>query len=380
MIWDGLVHGWLGATLSFILAVVLTPLMGRVFEQIGIYDAPESQRKVHNGHVPLSGGMSVFLALVLVVLIEITPSKDYFLAHPMLFIGGTVMLGLGLWDDFKELSALTRLLVQLLVASLVVFWEGLSIVHLGMPFGEARGFVGTSFFGAPLTILALVLMVNAVNMLDGLDGLLSGIMVIGFSGLLYLGVSDGMVIFLVHAHVLLVASLLGFLVWNYRGFGQTQAKYFLGDSGSNFLGFMLAYMAINTAMDPHSDPRTLVPPITVAWVVALPAAELLTMVIKRLMRGVHPMQADRTHLHHLLLRGGLSKFQAVLMIHGLMLGLVVWGAMMWCLEVSQGIQFIQLTAFFVAYGLISYNAHKIGRFMSGGGADSSDPTHHPPRF
>ena len=372
MIWDGLAHGWLGALLAFMIAVVLTPLMGHLLHGMGLYDAPEEERKLHRGEVPLSGGLAIFLALVSVVLIEYTPTKAYFLAHPMLFIGGGLIFLLGLFDDFLELSARTRLIVQFVVAALVVFWEGLSIAHLGMPLGEARGYVGTWIFGAPMSVLAIVLMINAVNMLDGLDGLLAGLMVIAFSGLLYLGVADGMDIFLIHSITLLIFALLGFLVWNYRGFGKTQAGYFLGDSGSMFLGFMLAYMAINTAMDPHSSPQMLVPPITVAWVVALPAAELLTMFVKRLIRGAHPMNADRTHLHHLLLRGGFSKFQAVLFIHSMMLVLVVWGAALWRLGVSESVQFVQLGVFFVGYGFTSYHADKIARLLRSADTQRSD--------
>ena len=372
MIWDGLAHGWLGATLAIVISVVLTPLCGRWLGGMGLYDASEEARKVHQGKVPLSGGLSVFFALVLVILIEYTPSKAYFLAHPMLFIGGSLIFLLGLWDDFAELGAKTRLIAQFVIAGLVVYWEGLSIAHLGMPLGVDRGYVGTWVLGEPMSVLAIVLMINAVNMLDGLDGLLAGLMVIAFSGLLYLGLTDGMDLFLIHSIVLLICALLGFLVWNYRGFGNTQAGYFLGDSGSMFLGFMLAYFAINTAMDPHSSPQMLVPPITVAWVVALPAAELLTMFVKRLIRGAHPMNADRTHLHHLLLRGGFSKFQAVLFIHSMMLVLVVWGAALWRLGVSESVQFVQLGVFFVGYGFISYYADKIARLLRSADTKRSD--------
>lgn len=129
------------------------------------------------------------------------------------------------------------------------------------------------------------------------------------------GLIDGMDTFIALALLALIGALLGFLAWNYRGFDARQAKFFLGDSGSMTLGFLVAYLAINTAMNPHAGNRALVPPITVAWIVALPAAEMLAMIFKRLVRGTNPMAPDQTHLHHLLMRGGFSPWQTGTLMH-----------------------------------------------------------------
>jgi len=280
---------------------------------------------------------------------------------------------MGFADDRWDLSAPIRLLVQLLVAIGVVYWEGLVIRHLGMPFGEGVGLVGLGALAEPLTVLAIVAMINAVNMLDGLDGLLGGVLLIAFGCLWYLGITDGMEVVIATTLVLLSWALLGFLVWNYRGFNGRQARFFLGDFGSATLGYLLAYLAIQTAMDPHLELSTLVPPIAVAWVVALPAAELIAMVFKRLVRRDNPMVADQTHLHHLLMRGGFSAWQTVALIHGLMLSLALVGIVCWRLGVPEWVQYLMLTGFFVAYVFLSYFARDVAHFLRGQPSQARHP-------
>lgn len=354
--------GWL-LGLAFVLAVVFVPLLGHVYQRLGINDEPSS-RKPHDGVIPLSGGTAVLLAAVVSAGVIFGFNLDYLADHPMLFWGTLVLLITGLIDDRVELRASIRLVIQLLVAVAVVYWEGLVIRHVGTPFGDSSATLGLNVFAEPLTVLAIVMMINAVNMLDGLDGLLGGVVVLVFGSLLYVGLIDGMDTFIALALLALIGALLGFLAWNYRGFDARQAKFFLGDSGSMTLGFLVAYLAINTAMNPHAGNRALVPPITVAWIVALPAAEMLAMIFKRLVRGTNPMAPDQTHLHHLLMRGGFSPWQSVTLIHALLASLALIGIVCWLVGVPQWLQYLMLIGFFVGYAFLSLYARRVAHFLA----------------
>ena len=355
-----LAQGALAFGLAFAFACLLVPLIGRVYQSIGLVDEPD-RRKPHQGTIPLSGGSAVLAAALASGLVLFGFNLNYFDSHPMLLWGTAVLLITGLLDDYYELRASIRLIIQLLVATGVVYWEGLVIRHIGLPFGTSAGTLGLNVFAEPLTILAIVMMINAINMLDGLDGLLGGVVLLIFGSLLYVGLLDGMDTFNALALLTLMGGVLGFLVWNYRGFDARQAKFFLGDSGSMTLGFLVAYLAINTAMDPHATASALVPPITVAWIVALPAAEMVTMIYKRMIRGKNPMAPDQTHLHHLLMRGGFSPWQSVTLVHSLQAGLALVGIVCWLLGVPQWSQYLMLAGFFVGYAALSLRARDVAR-------------------
>lgn len=207
------------------------------------------------------------------------------------------------------------------------------------------------FFAIPFTILALTFMVNAVNMMDGMDGLSGGVAFLALIGLLLIAVSEGG--FPLASTILLFASALAaFLLFNLRFPWRSGAIVFLGDSGSMVLGFVLAWFAISLAGEPSGG----VAPITVAWVLIIPAADSLAVIFRRIRRGRSPLAPDRTHLHHILLRAGFSVRQAWLVI---MVNQFAWVAVaVGChlADCSQPRQFVMVTLVILGYITFSLNA------------------------
>lgn len=272
------------------IAIFLLDHPAKVF---GLIDRP-CHRKRHFGTVPLTGGIGIGLGIMVsAALVPVDWSFYWSLA-----VGMLVLLVLGGLDDRYQLRARPRLLVQIAVATIIVF-AGVQVGWLGDPLGT--GSVGLGVTAIPFTVLAVAFLINAVNMMDGMDGLCGGVTFLALVGLFLIAVSVGEVL-LASAILIIASALAAFLLFNVRFPWRSRAIVFLGDSGSMMLGFALAWFAVSLAGDPSGS----VAPITVAWLLIIPAADSLAVMLRRCLRGRNPMAADRTHLHHILLRSGFS--------------------------------------------------------------------------
>jgi len=226
-------------------------------------------------------------------------------------LGALVLLGAGIYDDIKDLRPWQKFFWQVLAAGLVVAF-GLSIDYIRLPFGYhlqldtlsvPLSLFGYGFqfvvWGDLLTIFWIVLMINTLNFLDGLDGLASGVAFIAGIALFFLSFSLGQ-----FAAALLCAiyagAVLGFIPWNFN-----PAKIFMGDSGSMFLGFMLACLAIISGGKVA----------TAFLILGLPLLDVIWVVVRRIATGQSPFRADKLHLHHRLLAAGLTQRQTVFMLY-----------------------------------------------------------------
>lgn len=266
----------LGAmTLAALLSLVLTPLDFRAAQSLGAIDLPKDNRRMHTRPIPRLGGLSVFFSfLVLTVIYDFKIASDLF----FLWSGAILIVLVGVLDDRLSLPPALKLAAQCVAA--YVSTMGGALLRL-LPFGKET--VSLGLFSLPLTILFLVTLINAHNFIDGLDGLCAGVS-FGESialGCLCLGTSSEYAA----AAFLLGGACLGFLPYNLGG-----ARLFLGDTGSTFLGFTLAAIAV----------RTVDRPVTLLLLFALPLADLCFAVIRRLLSGKNPLLPDRSHLHHLL--------------------------------------------------------------------------------
>lgn len=331
------------AVVAFLATVGAIYLLDRPARIFGLIDHP-CRRKRHIGVVPLTGGIAIGLGLVAsAALVPV----DWFV-YWSLAAGMLVLLVLGTLDDRHPLRARLRLLVQLAVASMIVL-AGVRVGWLGDPFGT--GPVGLGIFAIPLTILAVAFMVNAVNMMDGMDGLCGGVVFLALIGLFLIALGAGSLP-LASAILVLASALAAFLLFNVRFPGRSRAIVFLGDSGSMMIGFALAWFAVALAGDPSGS----VAPITVAWLLIIPAADSLAVIVRRTLRGRSPMAPDRTHLHHILLRAGFSVRQAWLVVMLNQLALV--GVAVGChlAACSQPWQFVLAIMVFLGYITFSMNA------------------------
>lgn len=282
--------------ISTFIALGLTPVLMRYAVVIGVMDEP-NERKVHSNSTPRIGGVAMVLATIVPLLIWLPfETRNIAICSAIM-----VIFLFGFWDDRKGLSYKQKFVGQVLAALIVVVGGGLYIREL--PFGES---VSLSVpFLYVLTLFFLVGITNAMNMTDGLDGLAGGTTLLSFGLIAVLSIqSDAPNVLLITVAV--VGGVLGFLRFN-----SHPAVVFMGDTGSQFLGFILGLEAI--MLTQYADP-TLSKSLPLL-VLGLPLFDTLIVMLLRIKQGRSPFHADRNHIHHRLLGLGLNHFQAVVALY-----------------------------------------------------------------
>ena len=282
---------------SFVLAFAITKLLKPLACWAELVDKPGGRKK-HQGVIPLVGGISIYLSISLTTFM--------FLDQPifirLFLMAGGLIVFMGMVDDRYDISARFRLMGQLLVCGIFVY--GLD-VHIGS-FGNLFGFgnLNPGWLGYPLAVLSLMGVINAFNMLDGMDGLVGSSTMVCFCGLVYLFGQNGneTLQLLSTAFVGAIAAFLIFNIWG-KPNGKKLKKVFMGDAGSMFLGLSVGVLAIAGSQQPVNAFE----PIIALWLVLLPMTDMFTIMYRRIKRGKSPMAPDRTHIHHILLRAGFGK-------------------------------------------------------------------------
>ena len=311
--------GYFLATL--LIALILTPIFRKTATQLSIFARP-NHRTVHLGVVPKLGGASIYMSFVFgILLVWLTQPARFAGSESLvtgLLVGSGILFVLGLFDDIMELSCHLKLGVEV-VAAFIVVYMGWQIESIVLP-GGTEIYLGV--IGYPLTILWIVGIANAVNLVDGLDGLAGGIALVAAFVTMSVAAVFGNPLAIIMS-IVLAGSLIGFLRYNIN-----PAKIFMGDSGSLSLGLTLACIAISGSSLKSNSVAMLVPIL----ILGIPITDTLLAIVRRVRRGIHPFHADREHIHHRLLRIGLSQA----------------GAAMFMVAIS-GI--LGLLAFLLAYGL-----------------------------
>jgi len=298
---------------AFVLTVIFTFIIKKIAERLRLFDWP-APRRIHPQPLPRLGGLAIFFSFVLTILFFATPWGGNFLAldkHLIGFLSGATLLVLVMFfDDLYGLSPWTKLFWQI-IATLIIIGVGIGIEFITNPLG---GIISLNQYQIPIdirgttyhitllvdlfTLVWVVGMINIVNFLDGLDGLAAGISAIAGIVLFFLSLAPGInqpaTALLA---ITLTASSLGFLIFNFY-----PAKIFMGDTGSHFLGFTIAILAI------FSGGKV----ATALLVLGFPILDGLWVVINRIIKRRSPFLADKTHLHHRLLELGLSQRKIVL--------------------------------------------------------------------
>ena len=305
--------------LSMLVALLLTPLVTKLAHARGWYDMPSGGRKIHSRPIPRVGGLAVvtaFFAPLVGLAIYNNRISNLLYADLDLFstlcLGATAIVMLGIYDDLRGADAKKKLIVQSLVA-LGMWWGGFRMELLGNPFGEAFELGALSL---PLTMLWIVGVINALNLIDGLDGLASGTAL--FASIVLFGVAfvdNGVLLCVLMAS--LGGALVGFLFYNFN-----PAKIFLGDSGSMFLGFILAAASLWTQVKAATAVALIIPVIALG----LPILDTTLSFARRLARGQSPFRADGEHVHHRLMALGLSHRNTVVTLYTLS-GIFALGAL-----------------------------------------------------
>lgn len=301
------------AAVAFILSMLcgtfLTPLVRRLAHRFGALDHARSSRKIHGHPVPRLGGIAIVVAfyvpLVALMLFHggvgllFLSEREHVIG---LFAGGLIIALLGLYDDLRGANAWKKFAVQFLVAGLL-FKLGFRFDVLANPFGEP---INLGWANLPFTLFWIVGVINAMNLIDGLDGLAGGVALVAVVITFLVSLQRGHPLMMLFSSAL-AGSILGFLFYNFN-----PASIFMGDTGSMFLGFVLA----TTAMQTNQKASTAVAVVIPCIALGLPIMDTLLAIGRRAIRGRPLFQADKEHIHHKLMARGLSHRQAVLVLYG----------------------------------------------------------------
>lgn len=345
---------WVPA-LSFCVAVLAILLLRPLAAAGGLLDRPDT-RKRHKGEVPLVGGIGIIIATWVGYLLFFRV-HGYYVA----LIGGITFLGIvGLVDDRVGIQPVGKLVLQLLAAIMMTSWGNVYLSSLGDLLGRRE--IELINWGIPLTVFAVVAVVNALNMVDGLDGLAGGLSFFVFAWYAYLAGEVGNLA-AQRLCVIVCGALLGFLLFNMRNPLRGRNTVFLGDSGSLALGFAIVWFAVELSQGQYNGGRH-VPPVVMLWVVGFILIDLLAVVVRRAVKGKNPLSADRTHVHHVLLRLGVGQDAIVWVIlaSNALLGLV--GVYAWKRGIPEQYLFIAFLLLTFMHLLAMRNAWKILRLTS----------------
>ena len=352
------------ATVAFVLAclvsALLTPVLRRFALKHRLFDDHVSTRRVHGRPIPRLGGLAIAVAFyvpLLALLLEPTSVGATFYASSRMAVtflaGGVAICALGLYDDIRGSGAGVKFLIQFGIAG-ALYYAGFRIDVLSLPF---VGTVTLGPLGLLVTMLWIVGVVNAMNLIDGLDGLAAGVGLFAVATTFALAATRGdaiMTLFMAS----LAGALLGFLFYNFN-----PASIFMGDTGSMFLGYVLAVGAVQTNQKSSTAVAILVPIVALG----VPIADTMLAMIRRIVRHRPIFSADRSHIHHKLLDLGLSQRQAVLILYAVS---ILLGGVALLLTVASSLQSAILLG---AMGVLAFaGVRKLGYGRLGDGAPSPE--------
>lgn len=340
----------LPALAALVISFLLTPSIREFSRRLELGDKSDGHRKVHHGVIPSLGGIAIYFAFTLAVFIAaIADPTFYQFIHDKFWtvlLGGTLVLITGLVDDLYELNFKQKFAMQLAAASVVIFLGGYRIDSITNPLTGSSVDLPPALAIA-ITYLWIVGICNAINLIDGLDGLAAGVTAV--AALVMLSISfvagDGFSMIL---YGTLAGSLIGFLRYNFN-----PASIFMGDTGALFIGFMMACFSVQC----HYGSSTAVMLIVPIIALGVPIFDTLLAPVRRLISGKHPFKPDRHHIHHRIMsRYNLSHRRTVLVIYGISIffGLVAFSMTATRSPLSAVIISAFVAVLFIGFGLLGY--------------------------
>jgi UDP-GlcNAc:undecaprenyl-phosphate GlcNAc-1-phosphate transferase len=300
----------LTAAVAFVAALaassILTPLIRAAATERGLLDEPD-ERKVHEVAIPRLGGVAIVGALyigvgaALLVALRVEPSLTVLSGDlPVILLGTALVAGVGIVDDLYSTRARTKLAAQVAIAVVAVAL-GLSVDRLDGPWGT----FALGAWAAPVTVAWIVAVVNAVNLIDGLDGLASGVALTAMGALFVIASSAGAT----PPYLIVLAACAGGVIGFLR-FNLPPASIIMGDSGAMLLGFVIAAVGVSVTQTPPIGAPPWVPPVAIG----LPLTDTVWAVLRRLAAGEPIFAPDKRHIHHQLLAAGLSQRAVMLLL------------------------------------------------------------------
>ncbi|PKB88853.1 undecaprenyl-phosphate alpha-N-acetylglucosaminyl 1-phosphate transferase [Ewingella americana] len=279
----------------------------KVARRVGLVDKPNA-RKHHDGHIPLVGGVSIYISIWVLFLLQ----PSWFPNFIVYIICSSMLLIVGVLDDRFDLPVRPRLLLQVIVA-IIMMYSGLYLATLGNIFFGYE--IRLGFIGYFITILAVISAINAFNMVDGIDGLLGALSCVSFASL--------GVVFYLHGRVelaqwciCLMIACIPYILLNLGVPWGRKFKVFMGDAGSTLIGFTMIWLLVIATQGPNA----VINPVTALWLISVPLMDMVRVMISRMRRGDSPFKPDREHLHHILLKCGFKHSTALMIVLAISIG------------------------------------------------------------
>lgn len=294
------------ALTTFCFAFLAIKFFNPIAIEVGLVDKP-NERKQHSGHIPLIGGISIFLAVLAASLLWLPNTLEL----RMYLIASAMMVFIGVLDDKFDLRVRIRIIGQIIVASLMIYGAGGYVSNLGNLFGFGNVELGS--MGILFTYIAIIVVINAYNMIDGINGLIGSLSINTFTSIAILFIMSGQTNYLSYP-LILATAILPYLIFNLGVFdkvlGKDTKRIFMGDAGSMFVGLSVIWLLTMGTQGEQASFR----PVTALWICAIPLMDMLAIVIRRYKKGKSPFKPDRDHLHHILQRLGFSSQQTLVLI------------------------------------------------------------------
>jgi UDP-GlcNAc:undecaprenyl-phosphate GlcNAc-1-phosphate transferase len=297
--------------LSGIISFLLTPPVKKLAYRIGAIDVPKDGRRMHKRPTPRLGGLAIFGGFLIAAVLtgQLTPQRLWILA------GAAVIVVLGIFDDRNALSAKFKFVIQILAAAIPVIFGDLRIAMFTNPFLFSDSlYWNLGALSIPITILWIVAITNAVNLIDGLDGLAVGVSSIASMTML------AVALFIGETEIAVILAALAGACVGFMPYNLNPASIFMGDTGSTFLGYMLATLSIQGLFKVYALISFAVPFL----ILGLPIFDTAFAIVRRVLSGRSPLAPDRGHVHHRLIDMGFNQKQAVAILYviSVVLGLI----------------------------------------------------------
>lgn len=327
----------IAALTAFCFAFIAIKVFKPIAIDVGLVDKPNA-RKHHDGQIPLIGGISIFAAVLAASLIWLPNTLEL----RMYLIASAMMVFIGALDDKYDLKVRIRIVGQIIIASLMIYGVGGYISNLGNLFSLGDIELGPT--GIVFTYFAIIVVINAYNMVDGIDGLIGSLSLNTFTAIAILFLISGDTSYLTYPLILATATL-PYLIFNLGYFKKYSKKIFMGDAGSMFIGLSVIWLLTIGTQGDNASFR----PVTALWICAIPLMDMLAIVMRRYRKGKSPFKPDRDHLHHILQRAGLTSRQTLLVITISSVVMSLIGVLGEYFKIAESFQLVLFILIFILY-------------------------------
>lgn len=285
------------AIVAFLISFAATPVSKRIAAKLGAIDVPKDTRRMHKAPIPRLGGLAIFYGFIVAILCFCNIDTQL----RGVLIATVIIVALGILDDCMDLHAIIKLFVQI-GAAMIVIMHGVQIEYITNPFAaDGAQYIPFGIWSVPITILWIVGVTNALNLIDGLDGLAVGVSTVSAISIFTIALLVG------ETNLALIAAVVAGASFGFAPYNMYPASSFMGDTGATFLGFILSCVSVMGLFKGYTVVSVAVPFL----VLGIPLFDTTFAIIRRLLKGQSPMTPDRGHLHHRLIDMGFDQRQTV---------------------------------------------------------------------